>query len=124
MRLHHAFHTIPAARVGELRHFYGDLLGLQEIPKSSALRDLDVVWFAVGEDHLHFGLDDSWDRGHPAHHIALWFEDVRPVLERLRAAGLEVSELASFPDYRYRRFYTDDPFGRRVEMVTPLEAPL
>ncbi|HXT34598.1 MAG TPA: VOC family protein [Chloroflexota bacterium] len=124
MRLHHVFHTVPAARVGELRHFYSELLGLPEIAKSSALRDMDVVWFAVGDDHLHFGLDDSWDRGHPAHHIALWYEDVRPVLDRLRAAGLEVNELASFPDYRYRRLYTDDPFGRRVELVTPLEESL
>ncbi len=124
MRIHHTFHTVPSARAGELRHFYGELLGLPEISKSSVLTDRELVWFQVGEDHLHFGLDDTWERGHSSHHIALWFEDLRPVLERLRAAGYQINQLPSFPDYKYRRFYVQDPFDRQVEMVTPLEAPI
>jgi catechol 2,3-dioxygenase-like lactoylglutathione lyase family enzyme len=124
VRLHHVFHTVPSDRVRELRTFYSDVLGLPEIAKSTALGDMNVIWFAVGEDHLHFGVDDNWDRGHPGHHIALWFEDLRPVLARLREAGYEITRLDDFPDYRYRRLYTNDPFGRRIEMVTPLDAPL
>jgi len=124
VRLHHVFHTVPSDRVRELRTFYSDVLGLPEIAKSTALGEMNVVWFAVGEDHLHFGIDDNWDRGHPAHHIALWFEDLRPVLARLQEAGYEIARLDDFPDYRYRRLYTNDPFGRRIEMVTPLDAPL
>ena len=124
MRLHHTFHTIPFDRVGELRQFYSGVLGLPEIPKSVALGDMNVVWFGVGEDHLHFGIDDTWELGHAAHHIAIWFEDLRPVLARLNEAGYEINRLDDFPDYKYRRLYTNDPFGRRIEMVTSLDAPL
>ena len=120
MRLHHSYHTIPATGADPLRHFYGDLLGLPEIPKARILTDVPVIWFGVGEDHLHFRLDDTWERGHIDHHIALLIEDLPPVLDRLQKAGLEIHQKEDFDDYRYKRYYVIDPFGRQVEMITPL----
>lgn len=122
MRLHHAYHTIPASGAADLRHFYSDLLGLKEIPKARVLADRALIWFEVGEDHLHFCLDDTWEKGHGDHHVALLFEEIDPVLARLRGEGLEVFQNSSFDDYGYKRFYTYDPFGRQVEMITPLHA--
>jgi catechol 2,3-dioxygenase-like lactoylglutathione lyase family enzyme len=122
MRLHHAYHTVPADGAAALRQFYGELLGLPEIPKASILADSPLIWFAVGEDHLHFCLNKDWERGHIDHHIALYVEDVEPVLARLRAAGLEIYDKEPFHDYGYTRHYVYDPFGRQVEMISPLEA--
>jgi catechol 2,3-dioxygenase-like lactoylglutathione lyase family enzyme len=119
MRLHHAYFTIPSDGADALRHFYGDLLGLPEIPKAEILT-MPLIWFAVGDDHLHFCLDDTWDVGHPDHHLALLFEDLDPVLDRLRGEGYEIGQLPSFEDYGYKRFYVRDPWGHRVEMITPL----
>ena len=119
MRLHHAYHTVPADGAGALRHFYGDLLGLPEIPKASILKDSPLIWFQVGDDHLHFCLDATWERGHDDHHIALEVEDPEPLLARLRAAGLEIHAKDPFDDYGYTRCYVYDPFGRQVEMISP-----
>jgi catechol 2,3-dioxygenase-like lactoylglutathione lyase family enzyme len=120
MRLHHCFHTIPTSGAADLRHFYSDLMGLPEIPKARILEGMPLIWFGVGDDHLHFCLDDSWERGHDTHHIALLIEDLPPVLDRLRGAGLEIHQKDDFDDYRYKRYYVIDPFGRQVEMITPL----
>jgi catechol 2,3-dioxygenase-like lactoylglutathione lyase family enzyme len=120
MRLHHAYFTIPSDGADVLRHFYGDLLGLPEIPKAEVLAAMPLIWFAVGDDHLHFCLDDTWDVGHKDHHVALLFDDLDPVLERLRSAGHEISQAPTFQDYGYTRFYVRDPWNRRVEMITPL----
>jgi catechol 2,3-dioxygenase-like lactoylglutathione lyase family enzyme len=120
MRLHHVFHTVPVAGVPRLRHFYSDLLGLPEIPKAAALAEQPLVWFQVGEDHLHFRLDDTWERGRPDHHIAILFDDLTPVLERLSDEGYQINQLQSFEDYKYKRYYVIDPFGRQVEMITGL----
>ena len=122
MRLHHSYNTIPTSGAAELRHFYSELLGLQEIPVARILAGRPLIWFQVGDDHLHFCLDDTWERGHPDHHIALLMEDLTPVLDRLRGAGLEVHENLAFDDYGYTRYYVFDPFGRQVEMITPIHA--
>jgi catechol 2,3-dioxygenase-like lactoylglutathione lyase family enzyme len=120
MRLHHAYHTVPADGAAALRHFYGDLLGLQEIPKADILAEMPLIWFAVGDDHLHFCLNEAWERGHVDHHIALLIEDPEPVLARLRAAGVEIHDKDPFRDYGYTRCYVYDPFGRQVEVISPL----
>jgi catechol 2,3-dioxygenase-like lactoylglutathione lyase family enzyme len=120
MRLHHVFHTVPVKGAPLLRHFYSELLGLSEIQRAEVLTDLPLIWFQVGEDHLHFRLDDEWERGRRDHHIAILFDDLPPVLLRLQDDGYEINELPSFQDYGYKRFYVYDPFGRQVEMITNL----
>jgi catechol 2,3-dioxygenase-like lactoylglutathione lyase family enzyme len=121
MRLHHAYQTVPVAGLAQLRHFYAGLLGLPEIPKAAALGDAPLIWFKVGEDHLHFRLDDSWERGRPDHHLAFVFDDLTPVLQRLKADGYDVQQEPSFEDYGYQRYYVTDPFGRRLELMTGLQ---
>ena len=39
------------------REFYGELLGLIEVPKPEALRPRGGVWFALGTNQLHVGVD-------------------------------------------------------------------
>lgn len=122
MRLHHVYHSVPVSGLPALRRFYTDLLGLPEIPKAAALGDAPLIWFQVGEDHLHFRLDDAWERGRPDHHVAIMFDDLTPVLQRLEAGGYDVQQAPSFEDYGYKRYYVTDPFGRRVELLTKLSA--
>ena len=122
MRLHHTFHTIPSSGAADLRHFYGDLLGLPEIPPARELEGMPLIWFQVGDSHLHFRLDDAWERGHEAHHVALHSDDLGPMFERLRAEGIAIVPNVGFQEYGYRRFYVHDPFGRQVELIEPLTA--
>ena len=58
MRLRRLQHvSSPFADGGQraLRAFYGDLLGMREIPTPSTLGHLELVWFSAGEGaELHF----------------------------------------------------------------------
>ena len=88
----------PAART-----FYGDLLGLRELPKPERLRPRGGAWFAVGDEQLHVGIEEPFAPARKAH----------PALaERLDAAGHEVA-------WDGPRFYVADPFGNRLELIAP-----
>jgi catechol 2,3-dioxygenase-like lactoylglutathione lyase family enzyme len=96
------------------REFYGRLLGLREIPKSPALASRGGVWFALGRQELHVGVEDEFRparRAHPAFTCA----DPDALAATLEASGAPVSWDSAIPGVR--RFYTADPFGNRLEIV-------
>jgi catechol 2,3-dioxygenase-like lactoylglutathione lyase family enzyme len=41
------------------RRFYGELLGLPEVPKPAALAARGGVWFACGAQQLHVGIEEG-----------------------------------------------------------------
>jgi len=99
----------PAARA-----FYGDLLGLREIPKPPILAARGGVWFEVGAHELHIGVDENFRAARKAH-PALTCSDIDELAGRLALAGARVDwndEISGV-----RRFYTIDPFGNRLEIV-------
>ena len=112
-------HVLVAAPPGceaEARRFYGELLGLGEIPKPESLQR-DGVWFACGAQQLHVGAYADFapaPKAHPA--FSLGDEPaLRALAARLEDAGAEVrwdDRLAGIP-----RFYTDDPWGNRLELL-------
>src|SRR5262245_21831056 len=99
----------PAARA-----FFGDLLGLRELEKPEALRSRGGVWFAVGAQELHVGVEEPHAPARKAH-PALAVRDLDEAAARLEAAGREVEWDRSPPGLR--RFYTADPWGNRIELV-------
>jgi catechol 2,3-dioxygenase-like lactoylglutathione lyase family enzyme len=98
------------------RRFYGEVLGLPELPKPSTLAGRGGVWFACGAQQLHCGVEDpvAPSRRHPA----LLTDDLEELRGRLTAAGFPVRTDAELPGYR--RFYTEDPFGNRIELLQPV----
>jgi catechol 2,3-dioxygenase-like lactoylglutathione lyase family enzyme len=99
------------------RHFYGQVLGMPEVPKPDALAGRGGVWFACGAQQLHCGVEDpvAPSRRHPA----LRTDDLDAVRARLEAAGFPIRTDAELPGYR--RFYTEDPFGNRIECLQKVE---
>ena len=72
------------------------------------------VWFRLGAQQPHVGVDPDFAparKAHPAFSVAGYDE----LLNRLAAAGVEVSEDDSIPGVRRR--YLDDPWGNRIELV-------
>ena len=59
-RLDHVQVAAPAGGEGAARAFYGELLGLPELPKPERLRARGGVWFAVGDQQLHVGIEEPF----------------------------------------------------------------
>src|SRR3954451_19899598 len=96
MRLTHVNLTLPRGAEDQARGFYGDLLGLPEIPKPEPLRARGGVWFDAGGLDLHLSAVDEHGGLRPQHrpdvqrHVGLETADVAGVRARLQAAGVEI----------------------------------
>lgn len=115
--LHHVQLAMPAGREAEARAFYGDLLGMGEIAKPPQLAARGGAWFRSGALELHLGVDEDFAPARKAHPgILLDDPDALDALAvRLADAGTTVQVDDAFPGYR--RFYADDPFGNRLELM-------
>jgi hypothetical protein len=87
------------------------LLGLVEVEKPEPLRARGGVWF----EQLHVGVEADFAPALKAH-PALRVENLDAVAARLAAAGRRVDWDHTLPFVR--RFYTADPWGNRVELLS------
>ena len=104
----------PPGCEADARRFFGELLGLEEVEKPEALRARGGVWFRVGAQELHVGVEPEFApalKAHPAFVVSGYDE----LVHRLRAAGAPVTDDASIPGVR--RSYVQDPWGNRIELV-------
>jgi catechol 2,3-dioxygenase-like lactoylglutathione lyase family enzyme len=104
----------PADCEEEARRFFGELLGLEEVEKPKPLRARGGVWFRVGAQQLHVGVDAAFAPARKAH-PAFAVTDYDAVVARLRSAGLRVAEDDVIPGIR--RCYVADPWENRIELV-------
>ena len=104
----------PPGCEDDARRFFGELLGLRELPKPEALRARGGVWFACGAQQLHVGVEEEFVPARKAH-PAFQVEEYDALQERLRAAGADVADDTAIPGLR--RCYVHDPFGNRIELV-------
>ncbi len=114
--LDHVQVAITPGGEDEARRFYGDLLRMPEVAKPSALAGRGGVWFACGAQQLHCGVEAPVARSR--RHPALRTDDLDATRTRLEAAGFPIHTDAELPGYR--RFYTEDPFGNRIECIQRL----
>ena len=106
----------PAGCEAQARRFYGELLGLPEIPKPAALQARGGAWFQAGDQQLHIGVEEPFAparKAHPALRVAAAGLDA--LAERLAAAGSAVIWDEAIPGVR--RCYTADPWGNRLELL-------
>jgi catechol 2,3-dioxygenase-like lactoylglutathione lyase family enzyme len=104
----------PAGCEAEARRFFGELLGLEELEKPEPLRSRGGLWFRVGTQQLHVGVDQDFAparKAHPAFAVSRYDE----LVARLRSAGAQVADDASIPGVR--RCYVTDPWENRIELV-------
>ena len=83
----------------DARRFFGDLLGLEELEKPAALRDRGGVWFRVGAQQLHIGVEEPFAPARKAH-AAFSVTGYEELVDRLRAAGVDLTEDDSIPGVR------------------------
>jgi catechol 2,3-dioxygenase-like lactoylglutathione lyase family enzyme len=111
--LDHVQLACPVGAEDDARAFYGGLLGLSEIEKPEPLRARGGVWFECGAHHLHLGVEEDFRparKAHPALRVASPAE-LRALADRLGDVRWD-EDLPGF-----QRFYVDDPFGNRIEVL-------
>jgi catechol 2,3-dioxygenase-like lactoylglutathione lyase family enzyme len=110
--LDHVQLAAPPGCEAAARAFFGDVLGLAELPKPPALAGRGGCWFVLPDGReLHVGVEQGFvasARAHPAFLVEGYDE--------LRAHfGHAAEDDDSIPSVR--RFYTADPWGNRLEFV-------
>jgi catechol 2,3-dioxygenase-like lactoylglutathione lyase family enzyme len=95
------------------RRFYSGVLGLREIAYPRTF-DFVVVWYDLGNQHLHLLLKDRADSISPRH-FALRVTDVAAAREYFRGQGVPVEETTVIPGAD--RFFVRDPDGNRIEII-------
>jgi catechol 2,3-dioxygenase-like lactoylglutathione lyase family enzyme len=103
----------PAGCEMAARAFYGELLGMEELPKPPALRERGGVWFRAGAQELHVGVEEPFVAARKAH-PGLVVDDLDELSDRLRAAGLKPQPDDAIAGLA--RFFVHDPFGNRLEL--------
>jgi catechol 2,3-dioxygenase-like lactoylglutathione lyase family enzyme len=113
--LDHVQVAIPEGGAAAARGFYGGLLGLVEVPKPAALVDRGGCWFVGAGLTLHLGVERPFAPAGKAH-LAFAVHDLDAARAELAAAGVPINE--DTLDVGFRRFYAQDPFGNRLELVS------
>jgi len=113
--LDHVQVAIPEGGEAAARAFYGGLLGLSEVDKPVALAGRGGCWFSGPGVSIHLGVERPFNPAAKAH-LALAIADLDAARDELQAAGVPIVDDGL--DVGFRRFYAQDPFGNRIELVS------
>ena len=116
-RLQHTSVPMTPGGDDEARAFYGDVLGMREIPKPEGLAAMTVVWFAANEDgdEVHVFQEETMGSNSAVQHLCLEVDDIEGYKTRLRQHGYEFripEEIHNRP-----RLFVRDPFENLLELV-------
>ena len=116
-QVHHIQIFVPREVEQEAQHFYGDVLGLEEIPKPEAWRKNGGAWYRHGPNQLHLSLlRQPEDNRGSQRHVCYMVADLDNAEKIMREAGVEI-----VPDDRpfdqWTRFYVRDPGGNYIEIA-------
>src|SRR5690606_31295158 len=114
LAIDHVQLAMPEGGEDRAREFYAGVLGLSEVPKPAPLAVNGGAWFRSGEVELHLGREHDFRPARKAH-PALVVRDLDRLAVTCRAYGTDVTWDEHYPGVR--RFYVDDPFGNRLEIM-------
>ncbi|MDX2169605.1 MAG: VOC family protein [Deltaproteobacteria bacterium] len=117
--LDHVNLTVPRPVEAAARRFYGEILGLRELPKPVELRGRGGAWFTTGAVQVHVSLDDAPPGSR--RHLCFTVADLGAARAGFLAAGVSIEEDEQ-PLPGWPRFYVRDPGGNRVEIAAPAAA--
>ncbi len=100
--------------------FYGEVLGLPQIPKPPELQERGGLWFELSGVELHVGIEEPGAVAAKRGHIGLLVTNLMGLRKRLSLNNCAIEEALPIP--KYERFYAPDPFGNRIEFMTPRKA--
>jgi catechol 2,3-dioxygenase-like lactoylglutathione lyase family enzyme len=108
--------SMPPGEEERGRAFYGGVLGMTEMPKPPVLAARGGAWFASGSVQLHLGVEADFRPAKKAH-PAVRVEGIDALAALIESRGVTVRWDDELPGYK--RFYVDDPWGNRLELLEP-----
>lgn len=114
--LHHVQIAMPAGQEDRAIGYYCTLLGFAQDAKPPSLSGRGGAWFRNGAIRVHLGVETPFvpaKKAHPAFVVG----DLDALAHRLSKAGYGCDWDDKLPDFR--RFYSADPFGNRIEFMQP-----
>ncbi|TBL78658.1 glyoxalase [Paenibacillus thalictri] len=117
VKLDHVQVAMPSGEEQAAREFYAGILLMQEIEKPEKLRPRGGVWFVCGEQQIHLGVEAHFvpaQKAHPAFRVSGW----QALRSKLLALGYTVKDDDEIEGIS--RFFTNDPFGNRLEFIEHL----
>jgi catechol 2,3-dioxygenase-like lactoylglutathione lyase family enzyme len=116
-RLHHVNVTVPRSLEAEAKHFYGVVMGLEEVPKPETSRGRGGAWYQLGEMQLHLSIEEPLGENCVSkRHVCYTVSDLADAEERFRRAGVDIIP-DDLPTPGWPRFYVRDPGGNRLEIA-------
>jgi catechol 2,3-dioxygenase-like lactoylglutathione lyase family enzyme len=116
IEVNHVNVTVPTALEQAAKHFYGTVLGLQQIPKPEGTRQSMGAWFELGGLQLHLSVEDDVQNEASERHVCYRVADAARAELHFRDAGVEI-----IPDKRpvkgTSRFFVRDPGGNMIEIT-------
>lgn len=115
--LDHIQLAIPPGAEDDARKFYCGVLGFVEVPKPADLVARGGCWFEQGSVRLHLGVEKAFapaKKAHPGFIVG----NMGALRARLLEAGAPIVEDGVLPGYE--QIYSSDPFGNRLEFMSPL----
>ena len=114
--IHHVNVTVPRSLEAATKHFYGDVMDLEEVPKPESSRGRGGAWYQLGPVQLHLSVEDVEGMPLSKRHICYTVADLTAAEDRFRNAGVEIVP-DDMPIPGWSRFYVRDPGGNRLEIA-------
>jgi glyoxylase I family protein len=99
--------------VAASRRFYGELLGLREIPAPKTF-DFVALWYDLGGTYLHLLLKPIADTIGPRH-FCLHVSDIAAARAHVASSNIPIDDTVKIPGAD--RFFIRDPDGNRIEIL-------
>jgi catechol 2,3-dioxygenase-like lactoylglutathione lyase family enzyme len=110
--------AIVVTDLEQSRRFFGEAMGLKEIPRPPSF-DFPGAWFAAGSEVLHLLAQPNMEAPGGRRHLCFWVRDVHSAARRLAAFGFSVGWEHTYKIEGIDRFFTADPDNNRVEIQGP-----
>jgi catechol 2,3-dioxygenase-like lactoylglutathione lyase family enzyme len=114
--LDHINVTVPRELEAAAKHFYGEVMGMKEVPKPESSRGRGGAWYQLGALQLHLSLEDLPIKQLSKRHVCYTVENLADAEQQFRNAGVEIIP-DDIPTPGWSRFYVRDPGGNRLEIA-------
>jgi catechol 2,3-dioxygenase-like lactoylglutathione lyase family enzyme len=121
--LDHVQVAAPRGSEAQARAFYGEALGLPEVPKPADMAKRGGCWFQCGGQQVHVGVEDGFTPAKKAHPALRLADEASytALVAQLEARGVAMKHDREM-EPRVRRCFVDDPWGNRVELLVAVNA--